>query len=357
MFDFIHFCEQRNISYITKGVNKKVSDDCNISCPFCNDSSSPDPSMHLGVDSVRGVYSCWRNPTSHRGRTLHKLIMKLLRCSYNEAREILGQQPLWLKEGQFEKMAEDPSKLFASEQTEVQELKFPEEFRPFDHKYSSEKRFTQYLIERGFYLGILPRFIKQYQLHWSVSGRYKQRIIIPNQLDSVLVNWTSRSIDSKQSVRYLTLSEDQGALVNIKKMIFNWDQLVEHPSKVVVVCEGPFDALTLDFFGYRYGLRATCLFSQMATTEQLAYVAALTDLYEGVVVMLDDTASELAESLVDQLNWLPICCESLPEGVHDPGELSAKQVCVLSKQLNAKVEELVEKPKAKNVNFYREWLS
>jgi hypothetical protein len=360
LFDFIRFCEQHDIPYVTKGVNKKVSDDCNISCPFCNEGPDPDPSKHLGVNSELGVYSCWRNPIKHRGRTLHKLIMKLLRCSYADARTILGQQPLWLKEGQFELFAEDPTSLFVDkhENAAVEELTFPEEFRTFESKFSSEERFVNYLVDRGFYRGRLRHLYNRYNLRWAVSGRYKNRIIIPNTLDGHLVNWTSRSIEKNQTVRYLTLSDEQGALVNIKKMIFNWDSLVESPSSLVVVCEGPVDALKIDFYGHFNGLRATCLFSQLPTKEQLAYIAALSDLYDGVVVMLDDTAQDLAESLVDQLSWLPIRCHPLPLGVHDPGELTDKQVYELGKQLNTFMMDLImEKPTAKKVDFHREWLT
>lgn len=358
MFDFIRFCEQHDISYVTKGVNKKVSDDCNVSCPFCNEGPDPDPSKHLGVNSELGVYSCWRNPTKHRGRTLHKLIMKLLRCSYADARTILGQQPLWLKEGQFELFAEDPNSLFLeTTDTVVEDLTLPEEFRTFEAKYSSEERFVDYLVGRGFCRGRLKHLYKQYDLHWAISGRFKNRIIIPNQLEGRLVNWTSRSIDKNQTVRYLTLSAEQGALVNIKKMIFNWDSLIESPSSLVVVCEGPLDALKLDFYGRRNGLRATCLFGQLPTKEQLAYIASLSDLYDAIVVMLDDTAQDLSGSIVDQLNWLPVRYHPLPSGVHDPGELTDRQVCELSKQLHEFMMDLImEKPTAKKANFHREWL-
>lgn len=360
MFDFVQFCEQHDIPYVTRGVNKKVSDDCNISCPFCNDSSNPDPSYHLGVNSALGVYSCWRNPTKHRGRTLHKLIMKLLQCSYADARNILGQQPLWLKEGQFEKLSKEPSRLFDQEESSINdqhELTFLKEFRPFGSKFSSEEKFLDYLVGRGFQRGRLAHFCKRYQLCWAVAGYYRNRVIIPNYLEGRLVNWTSRSIQSQQTVRYLTLSQSQGALVNIKHMLFNWDQLVKDPKSLVVVCEGPMDALKLDYYGYWKGIRATCLFSQMATQEQLAYIAALTDLYDGVVVMLDDTAQELAESLVSQLSWLPVRYHALPKGVHDPGELTERQVLALGQQLFAFMADLVMEARLpKQVNFHRGWL-
>ncbi len=332
MFDFIQFCEEHRIPYISQGVNKKVSDDCNISCPFCNETADPDPSFHLGVDSERQVYSCWRNPRKHRGRTLHRLIMKLLHCSYQHVCELLGQQPIWLKEGQFEQLADDPTQFFMTQKSiESTELEMLEEFRAFGTTRQAEKPFTQYLLGRGFKDKTLLQFTQTYQLHWAVSGRYKQRVIIPLCQDQKLVGWTSRSIHPKTPTRYLTLSEDEGALLNVKKMIFNWDSLIDDPQDLIVVCEGPFDALKMDYFGKPYGIRATCLFSQMATMEQVAYIAALTDLYQKVIILLDSTATALAESLCDQLPMLPVEAKTLPNGFDDPGELTMAQVWKLSK--------------------------
>jgi hypothetical protein len=196
----------------------------------------------------------------------------------------------------------------------------------------AEQRFIQYLQQRGFSSKQVIKLVNQYQLKWAISGRYKQRVIVPLFQYQQCVGWTSRAIHSKESIRYLTLSDAEGALVNIKKMIFNWDQLIEDPTDIVVVCEGPFDAMTLDLYGYKYGVRATCLFNQMATMEQIAFIAALTDLYQHVLILLDDTALVFAESVKDQLPGYPLDVVQLPKGVHDPGELTMAQVWTLSKQ-------------------------
>lgn len=329
MFDFMRFCEDHRIPYVTHGVNKKVSDDCNISCPFCNATADPDPSHHLGVDSQRQVYSCWRNPRRHRGRTLHRLIMALLRCSYPRAREILGEQPLWLQSEQFELLANNPDKFFSEKTPESDTLKFPKEFQMFQGTRHAEHMFKNYLSQRNF--REVDQLTEKYALRWVLSGQYQKRIIIPFYQNFRLVGWTARSIYSKTSTRYLTLAEHEGALINVKKMVFNWDQLITQPTDVVVVCEGPFDAMKVDFYGQPLGVRATCLFSQTATMEQVAYVAALADLYQKIIILLDDTATLLAESLADQLPGLPVEVKTLPVGIHDPGELSMGKLWSLSR--------------------------
>ena len=69
-FDFEYFCQQNRIDYITHGVNVK-SGEINFACPFCAETSNPDPSYHCGVDLDRSMFSCWRN-SSHRGKKLHR---------------------------------------------------------------------------------------------------------------------------------------------------------------------------------------------------------------------------------------------------------------------------------------------
>lgn len=331
MFDFVRFCEDHNIRYVTRGVNVKASDDCNISCPFCNDSPLPDPSYHLGVTNELQAFSCWRNPT-HRGRTLHRLIMKLLRCSYDKAREILGQQPLWLKEGRFEELF-DAEDLFAVRVKPVDVLTVPTEFRQFAGQYQAEQRFKQYLADRGFHGNYLNKVLTQYGMYWAISGPFKQRVILTNERDGELLNWTGRSIQPHQSIRYLSLSEEDGAVVGIKQVLWNFDQLVAEPQTLCLVHEGPFDALKVDVLGQRFGLRATCVFGQSATLEQLGYLTALTDLYDQVVVMFDRDSEDRAEAVASQLCWLPVTAVSIPDGIKDPGEMTLKQVKSLAQQL------------------------
>lgn len=332
MFDFIRFCEDHRIPFVTRGVNKKVSDDCNISCPWCNETSDPDPSFHLGVDSDRMVYSCWRNPRRHRGRTLHRLIMKLLRCSYPRAREILGEQPLWLQSEAFDLLADNPTLFFATDTETETVLQFPKEFRSFNSGKHMENMFVEYLANRSFREQDVFPLIDKYHLRWALSGRYAKRIIVPFYQDFQLVGWTARSIFSKTPTRYLTLAQHEGALLNVKKMIFNWDQLTTQPEDIVVIVEGPFDAMKVDFYGQPMGIRATCLFSQMATMEQVAYIMALADLYQKIIILLDDTATTLAESLADQLLNLPVEVHTLPVNIHDPGELTYGKFWSLSRQ-------------------------
>ena len=334
-FNFIRFCEDNNIPYITHGVNVKVSDDCNISCPFCNDGPSPDPSFHLGVNTDLQVFSCWRDPT-HRGRSLHRLLMKLLRCGYDRARMLLGQQPLWLREGEFDGLLDD---IWTIPSQPSRHLQIPADFRAFTGQYSSEQPFLNYLADRGFKGQQAQKLFAAYGLYWAISGPFRHRIMFTNEVSGQLLNWTGRSIKPNNPVRYLSLSEADGAVTGIKQLVWNFDRLLEQPQRLCVVVEGPFDALKLDFLGRHFGLRATCVFGQSATLEQLGYLAALAELYDGLIVMFDRDSESRAEGVAAQLSWLPVWMAMLPEGLKDPGEMNLKQVRLLAQQLHRQTDQ------------------
>lgn len=331
--DVIHFLEVNKIPYITHGVNVKKGE-ININCPFCAQTSSPDPSFHLGIDPERLWFSCWRNRKSHRGRSLHRLIMILLSCNYSKACEVLGQQPIWVDAAKFDGLTFDelPS-------TPPTPLEYPPEFRLFDGMYWCQ-RFVDYLVEdRGFPLSSVYRVAQRYQLRATIQGTYKDRVIIPNTINGRLVNWTARSVYPGAELRYLTLSDFQGALVNIKQCVFNSDDL-QRGGSVLLVVEGPFDAIKVDFYGAPVGVRATCLFNKKATLTQLGYLGELSNVFTKIVPMFDRGEEIDQRDLLDQLSWLP--SESLgewlcPKHVKDPGELTPNDVRHLCQQLTERL--------------------
>jgi hypothetical protein len=329
MFDLIRFLDQYKISYITHGVNVKRNE-INLNCPFCAKTNNPDPSFHLGVDVERSWFSCWRNRKFHRGRTLHRLIMALAACSYNQACEILGQSPIWVNGEQFETLSFDEPTTAPPPQ-----LEFPVEFRAIDHSPGSA-RFVSYLMEsRGFQPENIPRVVSRYKLQCALRGPYKDRVIIPNYIDQKLVNWTARSIYPQAAVRYLSLSDFQGAMTSIKRCVYNSDALLKGGS-ILLVVEGPFDAIKVDFYGSRFGVRATCLFNKKATMTQLGYLGELSNLFTKIVPLFDRGELLDQRDLLDQLSWLPsesLAEWSCPEHVKDPGDLTPDDVRVLCGQL------------------------
>lgn len=320
-FDIERFYQQRGIDYIDKGVNVK-KDEINISCPFCNSSANPDPSYHLGVATNGKHWSCWRDK-KHRGRTLHRLIMKLIRVSYNEASDILGEKVTWLEEGAFDTL--DPENLFseATEEQEEKTLELPDNFTKFQH-FRSGVPYENYLTDRQFHPNHIDDFVSQYDLRYCISGIWAGRILLPINFNFDLVTWTGRAIGRNASLRYRSLSERETALVSIKDVVFNFDELLNYKGKVLFITEGPFDAMKMDFYGQRVKCRATCLFSKALRTSQLILLAELADNFDKLVVLLDSSELDTELEVQSMFAFIQDKIELgvLPEGIDDPGELS-----------------------------------
>jgi len=336
-FDIEDFYLRRGIDFIRKGTNVKKGE-INVSCPFCNSSSNPDPSYHLGVDPNTGYWSCWRN-RKHRGKRLQRLIMKLLSISYAEACEILGQKVDWIREGSFNIFNEDfdTSKLFNDEQEAAEEkiLELDPNIRPFTG-FRSELPFLKYLTERGFHRNHLNEVIKEYDLHYCINGPWQNRIIAPIKLDYKLVSWTGRHLQKDASLRYRSLSEKEGALISIKDTILNFDELMNTGGDSLFVCEGPFDGFKLDFYAKDDGSRATALFSKALREPQAILLSELSMVFKKIVLLLD--AEELEATLTSDstLAFLGAKIEmgELPKGFHDPGELTPSAVYKLVERYN-----------------------
>ncbi len=76
-----------------------------------------------------------------------------------------------------------------------------------------------------------------YPFYWTSKIGFKNRVIIPFYKDGVIVGWTARATNDA-TPRYL--SEQQPGYV------FNLDRQNLHDRAFVIVCEGPFDALSID---------------------------------------------------------------------------------------------------------------
>lgn len=311
-FRATEFLAKYHIPYVDHGVNVKRGE-VNIRCPYCID----DPSMHLGIDDERLLFSCWRN-SAHRGR-LHKLIMTLAKCSFTVACEILGQNSLWYDKSQFDNFMADPEAFFK----DVEEVKVLEDKYPFRNDVDKmPRKFSDYLINRGFFSKHISRLFEDYFLMYCTEGRYAQRIIVPISIRDEYITFTARAIND--GVRYLTLSEKDGAVDSIKETLFNFDDSEGH---TLFVCEGPFDALKLDFYGKKLGGRATCLFGKNIKPQQALLLDEMSERFDKIVLLLDATEFSTSLQIQRQLSFIkrPIEVGELPSGVDDPGDLSMIQ--------------------------------
>ncbi len=207
-----------------------------------------------------------------------------------------------------------------------------DQFMPIQHGKLTHK-FWLYLKNRGF--DDPDAVIQQYNLKACLSGRWSGRLIIPANH----VGWQGRALrTTKDTPRYLTSHED------VKKTLFNMVEDLDRPrsrsgyrlvspqaavaghDQILYVCEGPIDAIKVDFYGQQHGARATCLFGATPTIEQIHLLSSISNNFSRVILLLDnDTAGQAASfQLTDWVRNIEI--GALPDGVKDPGSMSGDQV-------------------------------
>jgi hypothetical protein len=277
----------------------------------------------MGISLQGKGYGCWRS-ASHSGIKPLRLVRALLNCSYETGRVIVQQysaadpadldEAIRLLEAGY-KPANKPDKR--------NRLLMPPEFRPI-RQDGTTSRFWQYLEQRGFQP--VRKFVYIYRLCCASTGYWKDRIIIPIYMDGKLQSWTSRALGNPVNApRYLALSEDQGGLINVFHSLWNWDSLQEN-GNVLIVAEGPFDALKLDFYGYEYDCCATCTFGTSMSEVQAMMIDEASRNFKRTILLYDKDATEAIFLAKDKLVHTKVEIGFLPDGVEDPGDMSKAQV-------------------------------
>jgi hypothetical protein len=107
----------------------------------------------------------------------------------------------------------------------------PEEFEiPYDPSEA-----MQYVIDRKVFTGVG----KGYEFYWTPETAYNlnQRVIIPFYWKGEIVGYTARAVNDNVKPKYHS-SYDHHFVFNVDKQL--------PTSKFVIVCEGPFDAMSID---------------------------------------------------------------------------------------------------------------
>jgi hypothetical protein len=326
-FDWPQLLQKQGIAYIERGANVKRGE-INIRCPFCG---TADPSFHLGLNLETGWYSCWRNRAAHSGKSPLRLLMKLLQCSYAKARELAGLGEDYVDPEGFTAAA---ARLMGRDKTEGRPEQIRQEFLQFDRHFVridedriSTRRAWNYLYQRGFEAPDIDELVDLYELKTARDGNYSSRVILPYFLDRKLVAWTGRAIGQAE-IRYKDLPRDL-CIVPPKETLFNHDCILDG-GEVLVIVEGPLDALKLDFYGRPFGVRAVGL-STNSITEQQAILLQDADSKFGRKLMMMDNAS--SSGIVDSMRMKQelaglqnLRTTRVPFGRKDGGELSRREV-------------------------------
>jgi hypothetical protein len=331
-FDWMTLLREQRIHYVTSGPNVKRGE-VNIKCPWCG---SADPSQHMGLNLETGWYSCWRNRAQHSGKSPLRLIMALLRVPYQRARSLAGLDEGYIDPEGFDALAarllRREGMTGRPEEVRRRKLFMDASFRPITRKGATRRAYDYLREERGFNgasaagddADVLCRL---YGLHMG-DGDFAARIVLPYVLDGELVTWTGRAIGPSK-VRYKDLSIKESILPP-KATLFNHDAIYDPQARVLLVEEGPFDALKTDFYGEPFGVRAVAMSTNTITDEQAFLLQGAVEFFERVFVVLDNKTGYGAVDSMRMKQSLAFLgdklgTEHVPFGAGDPGELTPRE--------------------------------
>jgi hypothetical protein len=323
-FEWISFLNTQRIDYVDSGPNTS-RDHVSIRCPFCG---AADPSQHLSISLAGKGWCCWRNQ-QHRGGSPVRLIQALINCGYEQARLIAFGAGQVLPDD-FLSRVRGQSVINAP----PQKLTLPKEFMPFVEETKappSARPFVTYLAGRDFPAERLVQLTDRYGLCYCRHGPFQSRIIFPVYFDGQLMTWTGRALSRKAVIRYKTLSPEfepglPAAVGPISNYLLWYDKLSRADADTLVLCEGPFDALRVNFLGRPYGIAATCFFTSRPGSSQIELLHELRPRFKRCYLLLDRDMDSMAMRLTGDLKALHIDSKGLPKGCKDPAELSREQL-------------------------------
>lgn len=341
MIDWPTVLREQGIAFFDKGPSTSRGN-IYVHCPFCG---AADQGHHMGI-SIRVPWrgwGCWRN-NQHRGKSAAKLLAAILNISRQRAESILGiEGPTLLEDddvkGKLDAMLK-PSTVPTHK--EERDLQFPKEIRSLggkrdqiQHHLVEKTMFIDYLKERGYQKKEdIYTIIHQYQLRYCLKGLFRYRLIFPVYTMYGLTTWTGRSIVPGKEPRYLTLtinSEVAGAgepyaKASIKDCLFNERWVSNQEGKALIVAEGPFDAMRLDFVGRQFGVHATALFGKTVSDIQIEKLDWLGVGYKRKFVLLDPDAVFDRLSIWEKMKSIGFTILPAYKGnAKDPGDLSIRE--------------------------------
>ncbi len=325
MFDWTSFLDQRSVEYVTAGKNVSRGSIA-IKCIFCSD----DPSEHLNIKlhaEGNGFFRCYR---CHKRGGDAFLLSQLLQCSIEDARQMTaGGQVLPTNISTVLLNMLQPEQRQESEHV----LDLPSVFRKFGEHVSC-RPYRLYMAARGYKVSPADRYTTRYGLRYCAVGTFAGRVIFPVYYKDRLISWAGRSIFASAKQRYLALTPDEDraaeqdltpAVAPVSHYLLWYNRLMKSDAHTLVLTEGPFDALKIEYLARKHGVRATCFFTSAPTQQQIAHLYDLVPRFKRTVLLLDDEALSMGMNTMDRLGPLGIEYRQMPRGIKDPGDINDLQ--------------------------------
>lgn len=285
----------------------------------------------MSISTKGNGFRCWRRSEHHSGKNPIRLLIPLLKITFEEAKALAGYNHSDTDSSNF---AVSVRGLLTGNSVSVVPIKkaltFPEGFRRIDEGRATLPVFN-YIIKRGYTETQARGLIAEYNLHTALNGVCAYRVVIPIYMPNLgLVNWTARSIDKSAFIRYRTLTTDKEAsckvrlpeaVMQINRTLWNYAEISKSREKNLFVCEGPFDAIRLDYFGIDHSTRATCVFGKSISNYQISLLENVRDRYDNLYLVFDKDAEMESLEKLGRLSHLSPKFRRLPSGIKDPDQL------------------------------------
>lgn len=305
-FEWLPFFDRYRIEFRDHGPNVGKNHVV-VRCPFCND----DPGMHLSISLDGKGWRCFRNH-AHAGISPIRLIQALARIDWHTAVMIGG------REGQQQyiqpsSILERVNNLLGTSSDEPETIEFPETARLLDDPKPSAKPYQLYMQRRGFTNYDLTKMVDWDVRFDNKDPRFHGRILFGTRHQGQLVAMTGRAIGDRMEPRYLAAGDPKRALLWAHRML-------PLGRRMLVLTEGPFDALKVNILGNHLGIYATCAFTSSFGPELRAQLFELIPRFRSTVVLFDrgneHSAYELAAGFPARIG-----VAMLPSYAKDPAEL------------------------------------
>jgi hypothetical protein len=287
MIDIIKIYKKYNIKYYTEG--KNVSQNwINIQCPCCSDKS-----WHLGFNSEKQYYYCWK-------------------CQYHSIKEIFTKLKIPLSE-----LKNNTQSIILNKLNNKEIIK--KDFILPGTKLNDNHK--NYLLNRDFDANYLENKYKLLGTN-HLDQKYKFRIIIPIIYNNQIVSFTSRDYTNKQTLRYISCPKEM-EIIEHKNILFNYDNC---QNSFIIIVEGIFDCFRMDdnccaTFGISY------------TKEQVNLLTK----YETIYICFDNEidAQKQAEKLGNELSGIGknVFIVNIPDQYKDMAEMPEAEAMKFKQEL------------------------
>ena len=199
-----------------------------FNAPCCDDKRQRGGFILNGGDAVSyHCFNCGFKASWQPGRTISQKMSKLMR-DLNMPDDIISQLRL-----EALRLNENSTATVRQVIPTFEVRALPPESKPINEWLDDvpEKLIPvlEYIAQRKMYLDY-------YDFHWTPKVGFSNRLIIPFYKDGIIVGYTARAVNDAKP-KYI--SEQQPGYV------FNLDKQT-HDKEFVIVCEGPFDAISID---------------------------------------------------------------------------------------------------------------